>query len=251
VPGLTVLGRVLHPAKVDFGPGVKVFRGLHADDDLIRDFDRPSYFTRILDRIDDLPVIEICPGDDPAGEMALMLSRNAIVLPVMPEHDSDIMRQLYWTLTIGGVGASKAAAAPVQSFRAMEAAIEAIVPADYRLRTEAYLKTANMTAETSADDWQTALRFRHGDAVRPLTEKLGAMEQSVNAISVDEMIADLPDDWRRSVSTLSDLHARWRLLKLNFPVALPELFTSGLELQSNARHIGNSELTEASRGVGQ
>lgn len=249
VPGLTVLGRVLHPAKVDFGPDAKVFRGLHADDDLIRDFDRPSYFARILDRIDDLPVIELCPGDDPAGEMALMLSRNAIVLPVVPEHDSDIMRQLYWTLSIGG-GRTKAAATPVQSFRAMEAAIEAIVPADYRLRTEAYLKSANMTAETSGEDWQTALRFRHGDAVLPLTDKLAAMERSVNAISVEEMVADLPEDWRRSVSTLSDLHARWRLLKLNFPVALPALFTSGLELQSNARHIGNSELTEASRGVG-
>jgi len=125
------------------------------------------------------------------------------------------------------------------------------VPADYRLRTEAYLKTANMTAETSQEDWQTALRFRHGDAVKPLTSNLGAMEQAVNAISIEEMVADLPEDWQRSVRTLSDLHARWRLLKLNFPVALPELFTSGLELQSNARHIGNSELTEASRGVGQ
>ncbi|MBX9459236.1 MAG: hypothetical protein KL863_26105 [Rhizobium sp.] len=230
---------------------MRVFRGLHADDDLIRDFDRPAYFARILDRIDDLPVIELCPGDDPSGEMALMLSRNAIVLPVMPEHDTDIMRQLYWTLTIGGGVARGAAATPVQSFRAMQSAIETIVPADYRLRTDAYLKTANMTAETSPEDWQTALRFRHGDAVRPLTGALPAMEQAINTISADEMVADLPDDWRRSVSTLSDLHARWRLLKLNFPVALPELFTSGLELQSNARHIGNSELTEASRGVGQ
>jgi hypothetical protein len=251
VPGLTVLGRVLHPTKVDFGPGVKTFRGLHADDDLIRDFDRPSYFARILTRIDDLPVIELCPGDDPAGEMTLMLSRNAIVLPVMPEHDSDIMRQLYWTLTLGGGGAPRAAGSPIESFRAMQSAIDATIPADYRLRTEAYLKTANMTAEVSAEDWQTALRFRHGDGVRPLTDSLPVMETALNGLSVEEMVADLPEDWRRSVTTLADLHARWRLLKLNFPVALPELFTSGLELQSNARHIGNSELTEASRGVGQ
>ena len=85
----------------------------------------------------------------------------------------------------------------------------------------------------------------------PLTSRLADMEAAVNDGSIAEMVADLPESWQRSVNTLADLHARWRLLRLNFPVALPELFTSGLELQSNARHIGNSELTEASRGVGQ
>ena len=251
VAGLTVLGRVLHPTRVDFGPEVATFRGLHANDDLIRDFDRPSYFARILDRVDDLAVIELCPGDDPSGEMTLMLSRNAIVIPVMPEHDNDVTRQLYWTLTISGRSRANGTATPVESFRAMEAAIEASVPGDYRLRTEAYLKTANMAAEASHEDWQTALRYRHGDGVLPLTTRLGAMETAINTSSIADMVADLPEDWQRSVNTLADLHARWRLLKLNFPVALPELFTSGLELQSNARHIGNSELTEASRGVGQ
>lgn len=249
VPGLTVLGRVLGEDKVDFGPGVKTFRGLHADDDLIRDFNRPSYFARILDRVDDLAVFELCPGDEPKSEIALLLSRNAIVLPVMPEHDNDVMRQLYWTLSIGAGADGRSTATPVESLRAMEAAIEAAVPADYRLRTETFLKVANMSAEPSTGDWQTVLRFRHGDGVLPLTANLGAMEAAINGVGVEEMFAGLPDVWRRSVNTLGDLHVLWRLARLSFPAALPELFTSSLELQSKARKIGATELTEMQRGV--
>ncbi|CAN7443793.1 beta-1,6-N-acetylglucosaminyltransferase [Rhizobium sp. LjRoot254] len=250
VPGLTVLGRVLHPDRLDFGPGVTSFRGLHSDDNLIRDFDLPAYFGRILSRVDDMAVIELAPGDSPQGEMALMLSRNAVVLPVMPEHDNDVMRQLYWTLCVGGGLKAARTASPIDSFRSMQRAMDAKIPADYRLRTETYLKTANMTAETSVNDWQAALKFRHGEAVTPVTENLDKMEQAINAADIDELIGDLPDDWKTSVSMLSALHAHWRLLKLNFPVALPELFTLGLELQSNARHIGNADLTEESRGAG-
>jgi hypothetical protein len=55
--------------------------------------------------------------------------------------------------------------------------------------------------------------------------------------------------WRRSVNTLGDLHVLWRLARLSFPAALPELFTSSLELQSKARKIGATELTEMQRGV--
>ena len=249
VPGLTVLGRVLHPDQVDLGPGVKSFRGLHSDDNLIRDFDPPSYFGRILSRVEDMAVIELCPGDSPQGEMALMLSRNALVLPVMPEHDNDVMRQLYWTLSVGGGLQAGETTSPIDSFRAMEKAVDAKIPADYRMRTETYLKTANMTAETSANDWQAALKFRHGEAVTPVTENLDRMEQAINALRIEDLIADLPESWKRSVAMLGELHARWRLLKLSFPVALPELFTSALDLQTSTRENVPKDLTEALRGL--
>ncbi|MDB5555004.1 MAG: Core-2/I-branching enzyme [Rhizobium sp.] len=249
VKGVTVLGRVLHPGKVDFGPGVATFRGLHSDDNLIRDFDPPTYFGRILSRVEDMAVIELAPGDSPQGEMALMLSRNAVVLPVMPEHDNDVMRQMYWTLVAGDGQRTGRAATPIESFRAMQMAVDAKVPPDYRLRTETYLKTANMSAETSANDWQAALKFRHGEAVTPVTENLDKMETALNALTIEELIADLPDDWKTSVSMLGQLHARWRLLKLNFPVALPELFTSALELQTASREDAPKDLTEALRGL--
>lgn len=249
VPGLTVLGRILGEGKVDFGPGVKTFRGLHADDDLIRDFNRPSYFARIMDRIDDLAVFELCPGDEFKSEIALLMSRNAIVLPVMPEHDNEVMRQLYWTLSIGAGAPARGTETPIEALREMEAAIDAAVPADYRLRTETFLTTARMKAEASVEDWQTALRFRHGDGVLPLVANFGAMEAAINGVSVDDMVMGLPEVWRRSVNSLGDLHARWRLARLSYPATLPELFTSGLELQSKAAKIEPAELIEAPRGV--
>lgn len=249
VPGLTVLGRILGEGKVDFGPDAQRFRGLHADDDLIRDFNRPSYFARIMDRVDDLAVFELCPGDEPKSEIALLMSRNAIVLPVMPEHDNEVTRQLYWTLSIGAGARARANATPVESLRAMEAAIEMAVPADYRLRTETFLKVARMSSEPSAEDWQTALRFRHGDCVLPLAKSVGEMEAAINAARLHDMFAGLPSVWQRSVNTLTDLHARWKLARLSFPAALPELFISSLELQSKAKKIDPVELTESLRGI--
>jgi len=249
VAGLTVLGRVLHPDKVDFGPDVQSFHGLHSDDNLIRDFDRPAYFVRILSRIDDIAVIELCPGDDPQGEIALMLSRNAVVLPIMAEHDTDVMRQLYWTLCSGGGAVGGPHATPIDSFRAMQQAMDAKMPIDFRIRTETYLKAAKMAAETDVNDWKAALRFRHGTVATPLAENLGTMEAAINSLTMEELAADLPKDWRQSVSMLSTLHARWRLLKLNFPVALPELFTTALALQTTARDDAPKDLTESLRGL--
>lgn len=249
VRGLTVLGRILHPDKVDFGPDVTNFRGLHADDNLIRDFDPPTYFGRVLSRVEDMAVFELAPGDSPQGEMALMLSRNAVVLPVMPEHDNDVMRQMYWTLVAGDGMKAGTAKTPIESFRAMQKAVDAKVPLDYRIRTETYLKTANMTAETSVHDWTASLKFRHGELVTPLAENLEKMEAAVNGAPIDELIAGLPEDWKPSVAKLDELHARWRLLKLSFPIALPELFTSALELQTAAREDAPKDLTEALRGL--
>lgn len=247
--GLTVLGRIMGEGRVDLGPGVRTFKGLHADDDLMRDFNRPAYFARILDRVDDLAVFELCPGDEPRSEIALLLSRNAIVLPVMPEHDNEVMRQLYWTLSIGAGAKARDTETPIESLRAMEAAIETAVPSDFSLRTETYLKAARIAAEPSFEDWRTALRFRHGDGVLPLTAGLDRMEAALNSLEPDQLFAGLPDVWRRSVDRLDDLHARWRLAKLSVPVALPELFTTSLDLQSRARTIHNTDLGEALRGM--
>lgn len=248
VPGLTVLGRILAKNRVDFGPDAATFRGLHQDDNLIRDFNRPSYFARILDRVDDLAVFELCPGDEPRSEIALLMARNAIVLPVLPEYDSHVMGQLYWMMMIDPESVAKSTATPVESLRAMEIAIQKAVPADYRLRTETILKVARMAAEPSAEDWQTTLRFRHGDGVLPLTSHFAAMEAAINAVSVEDMFAELPEVWRRSINALGALDARWQLARQSFPVALPDLFVSGLELQSKGRGVHQTELTGAARG---
>jgi hypothetical protein len=82
-----------------------------------------------------------------------------------------------------------------------------------------------------------------------VAENLAKMEDALNALTIEELITDLPDDWKTSVSMLGQLHARWRLLKLNFPVALPELFTSALELQTTSREDAPKDLTEALRGL--
>jgi hypothetical protein len=75
------------------------------------------------------------------------------------------------------------------------------------------------------------------------------MEAALNSLEPDQLFAGLPDVWRRSVDRLDDLHARWRLAKLSVPVALPELFTTSLDLQSRARTIHNTDLGEALRGM--
>ena len=71
----------------------------------------------------------------------------------------------------------------------------------------------------------------------------------IETVSQYPSFNDLPESWKRSVAMLGELHARWRLLKLSFPVALPELFTSALDLQTSTRENVPKDLTEALRGL--
>ncbi|MCB1444684.1 MAG: hypothetical protein KDJ87_02485 [Rhizobiaceae bacterium] len=224
IAGLTVLGRVFQPGKVDFGPGRTSFHGLHTDDHAIRDLDMASYFGRILSRVEDVAVIELCPGDDPPSEAALLEDHNAVVLPVVPVEDNDTMEHVYWSLCVGEGLQVPPAPTPIATHRSIEQTIEARLPGELRTRVENYLKAARISAGDSEAQWSTALRFRHGDAIRPLTGNIDRIDRAISALTVEEMAGGLPADWRGSIMTLDSVKPRWKALRLDAPAVLPSIF---------------------------
>jgi hypothetical protein len=243
VKDLTLFGRLFNPEKIDFGPGRGGFKGLRSNEPMIRDYDTPGYFRRVLDRCDSLPVLQICPGDDPSAEMALLQSRNAIVLPIMPGDEDEVMQQLYWILcanlrpqTAEAVEIERAEGShsPVVIFRSMLKAVDSRISREYRDRTETFLKNALMTHSGTREHWAKALEFQHGSVVLPLVEAYGEVAKAVASTTLADVVADMPPTWRQSVMRLSSLNPNWQVTRLNFPVILPELWTTAMQLQALA-----------------
>lgn len=241
-PGLTVFGRLLHPDHVDFGPGVKSFKGLHREDKLIRDFDIPDYFSRILVRTENLMVFELCPGDDPDSEIALLGSENAIVLPVLPAADGgDILKNLYWALCARpSPQVDDEETTPIGIFRAMLRALEIEVPKEHRSRIDLFLAEAGRTDCQDLGRWRAALAFQHGEIVHPLVEAYPAMAEAVAATTLEDLRAGMHKPWRNMLAALSEIQAGWNLGRLNFPVAVPSVWT--VEMQAQALDIAAAAL---------
>lgn len=231
---LTVLGRLIHPEKVDFGLGRQRFHGLYADEYKVRNMDLPYYFGRILSRCETMPVFELCPGDDPASELALLQSENAVVMPIVPGNDDELMQQLYWILCCRPEAERQQDDTPVATFRSMLKAVDRSISKEYRDRTETFLKNARSTNSEARGHWRTALEFQHGKSVLPLADAYEDMLRAVQTMSLAEMSAGMPANWKQTLKTLSDYYVSWEILQLNLPVVLPELWTTSMQLQALA-----------------
>jgi hypothetical protein len=101
VDGLTVMGRLFRADRIEFQAGQTTFSGLHADETTLRDYDRALYLSRVFSRCAQLPVFELCPGDDPALEkLALETDRNIIILPLLPGGRMPSWKPLFWYLAL-------------------------------------------------------------------------------------------------------------------------------------------------------
>ncbi len=231
---LTIFGRLFHPEMVDFGPGQTGFHGLRTDDSKIRDMDVPLYFGRVLDRCETMPVFELCPGDEPAAELALLQSENAVVLPIVPGDDDEVMQQLYWILCSRPLADKQHDERPIAIFRSMLSAVDRSISKEYRDRTETFLRNARTTNLPAYDRWRTALEFQHGKEVLPLADAYDGMLHAVQTATIADMIAGMPSHWQATLKTFADYNPRWEVLRLNVPVVLPELWTTSMQLQALA-----------------
>jgi len=258
---LTVFGRLFRPGIIDFGAGRHSFNGLQSNDYAIRDYDTPGYFRRILNRCDTLPVLELCPGDDPAAEATLLQSRNAIVVPIVPGDDSDLMRQVYWILSTNPDAQAAVTAdpgmedAPILVFRSMNKAVERRISPVYAERIETFKRAATAAHCASPELWAQSLQLQHGNCIRPLVEAYDGMNDAVRAASLVETVADMPEAWRQSLLSLASLDPDWRVIRLNFPLALPEIWTPALQLRDLALALSKPEqalaLMKAEEGSAQ
>jgi Core-2/I-Branching enzyme len=223
--GMTVLGRVLARNMVDFGEGKDVFHGLHRDDHLIRDIDKPVYFGRILTRCESLPVIELCPGDDPGAEAALLSSPNAIVLPIVSNSADELSNELHWMLCAGPDALAQDVVAlnghepAITAFRKMRALVDGKLPKEHRTNILKALEPL-LSTQSTGSQWKAAIEFQHGTAALPLIKCVAAVEQVVESADVDDVVEGFPDAWKEPVAKLAAYGAGWKLLKPIGPVSL-------------------------------
>lgn len=100
-PGLTVLGRLFHPKRVDFGDAVKALDGLRSEDVAIRDMDPALYLARAIERTKGLTVIELAPTDNIPLTWKLLDLESAIFVPFAPSVPlDDDSERLFFALSL-------------------------------------------------------------------------------------------------------------------------------------------------------
>ena len=222
--GLTALGHIFHPREVDFGDQPVPFKGLEPSDVAIRDYDPPLYLTRVIERCEGVPILELAPGEDWPFELALPRLDSAVAIPCLP-HDvdnADWMR-LFWALSAisqRGVNAGDKEPAPRDSDsffpyarRSIDWRIEQSINKDHRDYARRYIiATRNETsiplfwgappaAEPKAGKWRPpkspeSLLTTMGAALIPLISKFVAMQAALSRVSFEQSLEPLPERWR-------------------------------------------------------
>lgn len=97
---LSVMGRLLKPGDVDFGPDVDRIGVLQRQDYKIRDMDPALYVSRIFNRTKGFPVFELSYLDAPTLVQTLFKMPNALMLPVLPLSNWRPYSSLFWLLSL-------------------------------------------------------------------------------------------------------------------------------------------------------
>lgn len=202
--GLTVLGRLFHPDRIDFQPGRSDFYGLNSGEIALRDYDRTLYLSRALFRCPALPVFELCPGDDPVLEKLVFEKEESFVtIPLVPGGLSPAWRALFWYLALPEQQrvAIGAATNRFDRFRRTEEAAtkyfgqKHVAAMERKLFGAAAGETLLFSGAGGVPDpeWKAALRFLHGGRIEPL---LSALDGLAGVFS--------GQDWRKLAPSFSE-----------------------------------------------
>lgn len=188
-PGLQVLGRVFAPAKAKL-PGIR------RETIPLRDHDRALYLADLLSRSAGLPVIELCPGDDPKLDRALLDGTSALVIPLVAGGQDDAWRELFSYLLLeadalplkeqdadSGAGLLQLEIAASRRFGSgyFEVLKRSFLDRDHRPALVLSGGSAGLD-----ERWRAEKRDLHGTAMDPFLDVL------------DDLIAAFADyDWRR------------------------------------------------------
>lgn len=211
-PALSVLGRLLKPDEVDFGPGIEALGALRRHDCKIRDMDPALYLSRIFDRVKGFPVFELSYLDDPALARSIFRMPNAVVLPILPLSNWTTCSSLFWLLSLpdeklaGQAFQPSDKQAPYSRQLMLDAlldevfsrkAIDALNRLLYTHEPPAQLRLiASLADQASAPMGARRLEFEHGPNSLALSEALVRLDQALASRSLQEMEHFIPPRWK-------------------------------------------------------
>lgn len=200
-PELTVHGRLFRKDKIEFAGGEPHFFGLNSSDLSIRDYDRALYLTRILKRSSGFPIFQLCPGDDPAFEQAILDMNDVLVVPLVPGIDIS-WRALFWYLSLPDVPRISIGreADRAERLRLVDELVARQFDRKYTAAVEKRLfapanRMPTITLDTAPRSidlaWEQSRLFLHGTKVKPLLEELTAVSVEFAKLDWQDLAPEL------------------------------------------------------------
>lgn len=220
-PGLSVMGRLLKPGAVDFGPSAPLLEPLRPQDAGIRDMDPALYLARVFDRAPHFPVFELTCADAPELARSLFKLPNAIVLPILPLSSQAACSSLFWLLSL------PEATQCMQTYSGKEAtphlrqralgqlldktftakSMEAINRSLFKDKSCAGPRFIAAVADTMAPPPdRRLLEFQHGQSSLLLADAVRYLDEELARRSPEELEGFIPAAWREHFRSLTHRH---------------------------------------------
>ncbi|EYR80478.1 Core-2/I-branching enzyme [Shinella sp. DD12] len=207
-PGLCVMGRLLKPGEVDFGPAQDALKPFDRQDAGIRDLDPALYLARVFDRAPRFPVFELAYCDAPDLARSLFDMTNAIVLPIVPLASHAACSPLFWLLSLaepadaGAQADPRTVATPHDRRHLLDRLLKGAFSAkamdaiDRRLFAAGTASTPQFVAPLAPSLDRRFLAFQHGPASLPLADAVAHLDRELARRSPGELGDFLPSGWR-------------------------------------------------------
>jgi hypothetical protein len=217
-PGLSVIGRLLRPGEVDFGPTAKIFEPLRRQDANIRDMDPALYLSRVFDRAPQFPVFEFAYSDAPGLARSLFKLPNAIVLPILPLSNQMVYSSLFWLLSLPEEAVQNAPLYPTEeaTTHMRQRALEQLLDRAFTAKSMEAINKSLFKNESASplqliaaigDQDRRVLEFQHGPTSLCLADAVVYLNREFARRPAKELEGFLPVRWRKHFWPLMRYHA--------------------------------------------
>jgi hypothetical protein len=218
--GYSVLGRIFHPQRVDFGAGVEHFHGLRPTEALVRDEFPINYFRRILLRCEGVPVFTMCPGDNPEMERHFFQSRQTAILTLMPRAGGQIWQDLYWLLC--GHNIPQRPKDNTQFLGKFLTNPDSLVITDEKIKEALNGALLRRNRPIASSELETFLAYAHGDSAESILALYHIMASLAMSVDFKQTLSALPEAWRKKFTLLENGQPIWKILP-DLKLKQPEL----------------------------
>jgi len=208
--GYTVLGRIFHPQKVDFGSGVWDFKGLKPSDSLVRDEYPVTYLRRIFQRCEGIPVFTMSPGDNPEVELNFFQSRQTAIFSLIPRASGQMWQDLYWLLCADRIPEN-----PFDDTAFLHAYLtrpDSLIATDSNIKevlNDALLAQSKPIAQANLE---TYLTYEHGASAKAIMHIYQIIASAAMSVDFQRSTSVLPQGWRDRFSLLENGQPIWKIV---------------------------------------
>jgi hypothetical protein len=181
----------------------------------IRNFDGGNYFSRILSRCSAPLVFELCPGEHPIAERALLQSGAGMVLPIVPGNVSDEAWSLYWLLNSNATVSEKQGDG--SGLRALWNTIDTHLKPEARSEILKLLLRSREKQVASNEQFRKISAGVYGRVGDVIGENIAKIDEALLTISPQEILSSMTPSQRPLTDAFLGSEGKWEILRRVFP----------------------------------